>query len=248
VEKLRETGRLLDAAAEDGRGKGLFFTGNRAFWRVGGECYDARGMAMERATVESLERRLALHAAHAVLLPDGTVEIEGDGQKDVIGIERESSRLIVSFRYYAPQSFDYKTVRRITVLALGGDDVITVGNAVRRTVIMDGGDGDDFIQGGGGRDKIRGGAGADTLVGEDGNDVLRGEDDGDVLRGGEGNDRLLGGDGNDVLRGDAGRDVMRGEAGKDSLIAEDGEPDVLDGGDGKDRGRWDKKDARKRLP
>lgn len=209
---------------------------------------DARGMETRGMMMESLERRLALHAAHAVLLADGTLEIEGDGQKDVIGVTRASTRLLVSFRYYAPQSFDYGSVERITVLALGGNDIVKVSSDVVQPVAMDGGDGDDFMQGGGGRDKLTGGAGRDTLVGQDGNDVLRGEEDRDALRGGAGNDRLLGGDGDDALRGDAGRDVMRGDAGDDSLVADDGEPDVLDGGDGKDRGRWDKMDSRKRLP
>ena len=54
--------------------------------------------------IESLERRLALHAAHAVLTSEGVLELEGSGMKDVIGLARASSRLLVSFKYYAPQS------------------------------------------------------------------------------------------------------------------------------------------------
>lgn len=198
--------------------------------------------------IEALERRLAMHAAHAVLNRDGVLELEGSGMKDVIGLARASSRLLVSFKYYATQSFDYESVKSISVLALGGNDIVKVANDILQPIRMDGGDGDDYMQGGGGKDKLVGGAGRDTLIGQDGNDVLRGEGDKDVLKGGAGNDRLYGGDANDALTGDAGRDTLIGEAGNDSLLARDKEADVLNGGPGKDRGEWDKKDSRKRLP
>jgi Ca2+-binding RTX toxin-like protein len=205
-------------------------------------------MGAQQAMFETLERRLVLHAAHAVLAADGTLEIEGDGQKDVIDVTRMSSRLIVQFRYYGPQSFDYKSVRKIMVLALGGNDLIKFTGEVRQPTRIDAGDGDDHVRGGGGEDTIVGGRGRDTLVGQGGNDLLRGRDDKDVLKGGDGNDRLYGGDGNDALRGNAGRDALYGEDGNDSLDARDGEVDLLDGGAGKDRGEWDKKDSRKRVP
>jgi Ca2+-binding RTX toxin-like protein len=198
--------------------------------------------------IERLESRLALHAAHAVLGTDGTLEIEGMGLKDVIGLMRASNRLIVSFRYYAPQSFDYESVRGITILTFGGNDIVRASNDITQPIQMDGGDGDDYMQGGGGNDTLIGGAGRDTLVGQDGNDLLRGGEDKDLLKGGAGNDRLFGGDGNDVLKGDAGRDKLIGEAGKDRFVARDGEPDLLHGGDDTDRGEWDKQDTRKRIP
>lgn len=198
--------------------------------------------------LETLERRIVLHAAHAVLAADGTLEIEGDGQKNVIDIARMSSRLIVQFQYYAPQSFDYKSVKTITVLALGGNDLIKLTENVRQPARIDAGDGDDYLRGGGGKDTILGGRGRDTLRGEGGNDRLRGQDDKDVLKGGDGKDRLYGGDGNDVLKGNAGPDALYGEAGNDTLATRDKEADLLDGGKGKDRGEWDRKDSRKRVP
>src|SRR5688500_1002574 len=136
--------------------------------------------------IEPLERRLALHAAHAVLTPDGVLELEGSGMKDVIGLARASSRLLVSFRYYATQSFDYQRVKSISVLALGGNDIVKASNDILQPIRMDGGDGDDYMQGGGGRDKLVGGAGRDTLTGQDGNDVMRGDGDKDLLKGGAG--------------------------------------------------------------
>src|SRR5215204_6433812 len=124
---------------------------NDALWRSAGPAIMGVGRESERGMetpgmIERLERRLALHAAHALLRPDGTLELEGDGQKDVIGVMRASTRLIVSFRYYSPQSFDYESVERITVLALGGNDIVKFSNDVLQPVQLDGGDGDDFMQ------------------------------------------------------------------------------------------------------
>ena len=197
--------------------------------------------------IEALERRLHLHAAHAVLT-DGVLDVQGDGQKDVIGLTRASTRLLVSFRYYSIQSFDYDSVKSILVHTLGGNDIVRFSNDILQPLRIYAGIGDDFIEGGGGKDKIFGDAGDDTLLGQGGNDLLRGEGGNDRLTGGAGNDRLYGGDGRDGLRGEAGRDTMTGEAGNDSLFAKDGERDLLDGGPGKDRGEWDKEDARKLVP
>ena len=53
---------------------------------------------------------------------------------------------------------------------------------------------------------------------------------------------------NDVLKGNAGRDALYGEAANDTFAARDKDADLLDGGKGKDRGEWDKKDSRERVP
>jgi uncharacterized repeat protein (TIGR01451 family) len=89
------------------------------------------------------------------------------------------------------------------------------------------------ISGTPGRDVLRGTPGRDVICGLGGNDVLRGLAGDDVLRGGAGKDRLVGGKGSDVMQGGAGRDV---------LLARDRIRDVVLGGKGTDRAKFDKRD------
>lgn len=111
-----------------------------------------------------------------------------------------------------------------------------------RSILVDGGDGDDDIQADVGASHfgfvtIRGGAGDDSIhsntsfarvFGDDGNDSLNGDGGGEqLLFGGPGNDllegssdhpsALFGGDGDDVLFGDARDDYLEGGAGDDTL-------------------------------
>ncbi|WP_428939868.1 hypothetical protein [Fontivita pretiosa] len=73
-----------------------------------------------------------------------------------------------------------------------------------------------------------------VLIGGQGNDKLVGSARSDRLVGGTGDDVLLGLLGNDLLDGGAGSDQMFGGAGDDRFIANDGEPDTVDGGEGND--------------
>ena len=81
-----------------------------------------------------------------------------------------------------------------------------------------------------------------TVSGTQAADVLRGTPGADVLRGLGGNDRLIGLGGTDRLVGGPGRDVLSEGAGDDTLVARDGGVDLVDGGDGSDRARADRKD------
>jgi Ca2+-binding RTX toxin-like protein len=72
---------------------------------------------------------------------------------------------------------------RVTVNALGGDDVVDASGLAATSALL-------------------------TLDGGDGDDVLLGGDGGDVLLGGDGDDVLLGGGGNDTLDGGAGDNVV----------------------------------------
>ncbi|MBM3982861.1 MAG: calcium-binding protein [Planctomycetes bacterium] len=105
----------------------------------------------------------------------------------------------------------------------GGDDRITVtalaGTGVR-SVVMDGGDGNDVLDG----------SAANVAL------VLSGGAGDDVLWGGARNDVLSGGAGNDALSGGKGWDVLDGGAGDDTLDdgTKDGALDVLIGGTGAD--------------
>lgn len=64
---------------------------------------------------------------------------------------------------------------------------------------------------------LDGGDGADWLVGSASSDTLRGRAGVDVLHGGGGGDLIEGGAGDDLLRGDAGSDSINGGAGNDTI-------------------------------
>jgi len=158
-------------------------------------------------------------------------------------------------------SESFSGISRIEGDAGGGDDRVTIGEALLIPVelyggagsdelragggdaIFHGGDGDDELYGGGGDDRLYGDSGDDVLRGGAGNDVLDGGDDRDRLDGGRGNDTLRGGAGNDFLAGGTGADhlegggdddTLHGDSGDDTLLGDEGN-DALDGGRGDDR-------------
>lgn len=122
--------------------------------------------------------------------------------------------------------------------------------------------GNDDIDGGAGDDAIVAGRGADTTHGGEGDDWIEGNQGDDVLEGDAGEDLLLGGTGADTLSGGADDDVLVGgrvsglplsfeqmqmlregatvEDFREMLppgsfqLSDDGEMDVLNGGDGAD--------------
>ena len=98
-----------------------------------------------------------------------------------------------------PNVLAFNSVKKITVWAGGGSDVVD-GSALQdtRTVIFGGG-GDDELAGGQAKDLIFGGWGDDTLLGNDGNDGLFG---------GFGNDTHVGGPGRDFLFDFLGRNTF----------------------------------------
>jgi hypothetical protein len=95
---------------------------------------------------------------------------------------------------------------------------------IAETLIVEVGDGDDFVDvtaapialvdGGGGADELV----AAFAAGGEGADVLRGIGVGGRLRGGPGDDTVLGGPGNDRLAIDDGKDRLDGGAGNDSYV------------------------------
>ncbi|MCS6865511.1 MAG: calcium-binding protein [Gemmataceae bacterium] len=122
-----------------------------------------------------------------------------------------------------PFTISLRGMETVVMQTGGGNDTITVaplrGTGVRN-VVMDGGDGNDFLDGSAGDVPLVlfGGAGDDTLLG------------------GSRNDQLFGGAGNDFLSGGQGRDTLDGGEGDDTLDdgVKDGQPDILIGGSGAD--------------
>jgi len=145
---------------------------------------------------------------------------------------------------------------RLTILARGGDDQISIDPSVLASFEISGGsgndtilsgrgndrlrgdDGDDLLAGGGGDDDIRGGLGNDRIFGDD----VFGEQEGfpntsfdgdDVVSGGPGADEIHGGSGDDFLDGEDGDDSLFGNKGNDHLLGGTGN-DLVRGGQGDD--------------
>jgi RTX calcium-binding nonapeptide repeat (4 copies)/WD40-like Beta Propeller Repeat len=78
------------------------------------------------------------------------------------------------------------------------------------------------------------------LAGTGGRDVVCALAGRDIIRAGPGDDVVLGGAGNDVIYGGSGSDWLFGSAGNDLIMARDGNPDIVNGGPGRDRARIDR--------
>ncbi|MFO1151925.1 MAG: hypothetical protein U1E62_26400 [Alsobacter sp.] len=88
-----------------------------------------------------------------------------------------------------------------------GDDDITVHG--KQAQLIDGADGNDYIETGKGNDKIFGGDGNDEVHAGQGNDTVDGGAGDDRLFGDRGNDSLVGGAGDNTIDGGCGFDVAQ---------------------------------------
>ena len=108
---------------------------------------------------------------------------------------------------------------QIQVFGLGGNDVVTLNEAIGALPRAN-------LFGGSGNDTLTGGAGNDQLFGEAGNDNLLGRGGFDLLFGGNENDTITGGDADDQVFGQGGEDRMVWNPGDDTDLNEGG--DALD--------------------
>jgi hypothetical protein len=155
-----------------------------------------------------------LVAGGVVLDYSGLLQIVGTSGNDQISIHQlGEDTLVVSANYPKgggiEQQFALDQVFQIEIYGAAGRDAIQA-TGIGRSVLIDGGagndeiwggHGDDMLIGGAGHDSIWGGGGADVLLGGDGNDSLRGEGGFNLLIGGNGRDRLFAGAGEDILIG-----------------------------------------------
>jgi len=190
-----------------------------------------RDRLARKLQVERLERRDLLTTG--VLDSQGVLRITGTEAADYIFVYQQSGQFYVTG---VNQSFNAAQVRKISIDALGGDDVIRLDSQVVpgwQSLTLDTtvnlGAGNDFIIGGEGKDMIFGGSGHDVIFGQSGNDYLDGGDGNDVIYGGRGVDYLAGDKGNDCLLGNEDSDYLLGGDGHDGLYGGDGS-DWLDGG------------------
>jgi Tol biopolymer transport system component len=89
---------------------------------------------------------------------------------------------------------------------------------------------------------------ADRLVGTAGRDVICALGGDDTVEALAGDDVVIGGDGNDRIDGGTGEDRLFGAFGDDAIDAQDGAPDVVDGGPGLDSATADAVDAQRLIP
>lgn len=122
-------------------------------------------------------------------------------------------------------SVTLRSVDRLTLQTLGGNDDLVLTGFTAASVIVQAGDGDDTVVGTGGSDLIFGGSGDDILVGGDGDDFEYGEDGNDIF----GNlDPMIG----NGIADDAGNDDLFGGDGIDRFVWEPGDgTDLINGGD-----------------
>jgi Ca2+-binding RTX toxin-like protein len=157
----------------------------------------------------------------------GELTVRGTASDDVISVSVVGINVAVN-RNGTVLNFLKTDVTRINILAITGNDRISIGAGLTDIAIaanggdgndtIFGGEGDERLSGGHGDDIVRGGDGNDTIAGGTGRDTLYGEAGVDLLDGGDGNDKLLGGDGEDTLLGGIGSDRLLGQGDLDSLV------------------------------
>ncbi|MBK8211765.1 MAG: hypothetical protein IPK78_19240 [Rhodospirillales bacterium] len=164
-------------------------------------------------------------------------EIRGGADGDEFTLAAVGSNVALSVTSPAA-ALDIREIETIEISGGDGDDLLSVGDLAGTSVTriaFAGGAGDDILDGSSATRTLlaNGGLGDDTLLGGGGADSLNGGDDGDVLLGGDGNDTLVGVGGDDDINGDGGIDQLLGGSGDDTLNGGDGN-DLIDGGSGED--------------
>ncbi|AWM40801.1 Bifunctional hemolysin/adenylate cyclase precursor [Gemmata obscuriglobus] len=171
----------------------------------------------------------AVVVGNTTAIPDLTTPDPNDtGNGDSFRLDADPATGGVKFQRtnLVPFFINITTTETVVMQTGGGNDTITVtalaGTGVK-SVVMDGGDGDDKLDGSAANVTLQifGGAGNDTLSGGSKNDVLVGGDGNDTLSGRKGTDTLDGGAGNDTLDDggkDGAQDVLIGGTGADTFV------------------------------
>ncbi len=161
----------------------------------------------------------------AVLNTVGLLTVTGTDGNDSIVMTNDGTGVRITNNGTLVGGSPFKGVKRITVDAKNGNDLVYLTDLNVPAVLM----------GGGGNDTLRAGSGNDNVSGSGGSDVLEGYLGNDTLRGGAGDDLIIGGPGLDELYGDDGNDTVQ---------AADGLADkMVDGGAGTNTIRKDRVDT-----
>ncbi|HYO09460.1 MAG TPA: calcium-binding protein [Tepidisphaeraceae bacterium] len=206
--------------------------------------------------LEGLERRRLLAAAVSVVA--GKLTVAGTDGADAVSVAKSGNSLIVTVDGGTPATFS-GAISSILLKGNGGDDLLTITDALTLKASLQGGNGNDTLRGGGGSDSLDGGAGNDRLDGGKGSDLFRGGAGadsadysartakvtvgiGNLFDDGEANERdniqwdvevLIGGSAGDSLKASTPDNTILGNGGNDTLWAQEGK-DFVDGGAGDD--------------
>jgi Ca2+-binding RTX toxin-like protein len=166
----------------------------------------------------------------AIGIVNRVLNVIGTGAGESITLERTGIDDVFVRAGSRTAQFDMDDFNGVSVLGLGGNDVITITHALVagslvRKVTIDGGSGNDSLTGNAGDDVLRGGDGADTLIGLAGRDALFGGAGNDRLFGGLGLDFLDGGNNDDFIDASdsAGDDTVLGGSGSDTAKMDNGD-------------------------
>jgi len=161
------------------------------------------------------------------------LRLAGDGVGDQVIIDRTAGGVIrvdvgANGTFEDDGSSTIVNTTRIVVNAGGGDDVVTLNEAMGALpgATMNGDEGNDTLTGGSNGDDLSGSAGDDTILGKGGFDTLTG---------GSGADTITGGDADDGASGDEGDDTFIWNPGDDDDTSVGGagvDVQVVNGGNG----------------
>jgi Ca2+-binding RTX toxin-like protein len=148
-------------------------------------------------------------ANYTAALNGTTLEVTGDNRSDQLALRLDASGTMLEVDVkndgMPDFTFDRTLFTNISVSAGGGDDLVLIdesaGAFTDKSIVIDGGAGDDTLIGGSGNDVIIGGNGDDFVDAKRGNDVvlLGAGDDVAVWHPGDGSDVVEGQQGNDTL-------------------------------------------------
>jgi Ca2+-binding RTX toxin-like protein len=174
------------------------------------------GVALGAAAV--LATSAPASAATTASFANGVLSVFGDVNNNTIVISRNAAGTILVNNGAVAVTGGSPSVANtslIQVFGLGGDDTITLNEAVGALPRAN-------LFGGASNDTLTGGSGGDQIFGQAGNDTLLGRNGFDFLFGGTENDTLTGGDADDQVFGEGGTDRMIWNPGDDTDLNEGG--------------------------
>lgn len=140
-----------------------------------------------------------LAVVSGVGLQDGVLQIIGTSEADHVTLNQTGNGTLKVHADFIPEylvdetrDFNLDDVDRILMLLCDGDDHATVSGRITLDTVIDGGEGDDYLNGG---------DGVNVILGRAGNDHINGGSARDLLFGGLGEDRIVGNSGRDLMSG-----------------------------------------------
>ena len=164
------------------------------------------------------------------------LRLAGDDVGDQVIIDRNAAGVIrvdvgANGSFEDDGSSTVANTTRIVVNAGGGDDVVTLSEAMGALpgATMNGDEGNDALTGGSGGDDLSGSSGDDTIVGKGGFDTLTGGSGADTITGGDADDGASGDEGDDTFIWNPGDDddTSVGGAGVDVQVVNGGGGDEV---------------------